>query len=217
MKVVNGVQVYSSLAEILDPTHTALLIVDMQNDGCDERGWWAQQGRDVSAVRAVIPRIRALIGAAREVGCEVVYVEQTTLRENRSDPPAWLYFKTRDGRQRVDYTLDGGWGQQTVAELGPTDTAPVVRKNRSSAFHLTNLDLVLRSRGVQSVLVTGSVTQGCVLSTVYDASFHDYYTVVVGDAVASYSAELHAAAMKLMAARYDVVQTQEVINLWRSQ
>ncbi|HUY55083.1 MAG TPA: hypothetical protein VMV23_07990 [Candidatus Nanopelagicaceae bacterium] len=51
IKDINGVEVYSSLGEILDPSHTALLVIDMQNDFCDERGWWSEQGRSVAQVR----------------------------------------------------------------------------------------------------------------------------------------------------------------------
>src|SRR5579859_9991 len=115
MREVNGVSVYDSITEILSPAHTALLVVDMQNDGCHPDGWWAKQGRDVSRVLEVIPRVQKLIGAARRAAVLVVFIEQTTLPDNGSDPPAWLYFKTRDGRRRTDYTLDGSWGQRTVA------------------------------------------------------------------------------------------------------
>jgi len=212
-KIVNGVSVYNSLEEILDPAHTALLVIDMQNDFCDERGWWSQQGRSVASIQAIIPRVQALIGAARLAGCTVVFVEQVTLPDNQSDPPGWLYFKTRDGRQRTDYALEGGWGQQTVAQMGKLPSEVVVRKHRPSAFHLTNLDLVLQARGVKSVLVTGTVTQGCVLSTAYDASFHNYYTVVAGDSVATHSPDLHATALTLLAARYDVIDAAHVVEL----
>jgi nicotinamidase-related amidase len=213
-KTVNSVSVYSSLEEILDPAHTALLVIDMQNDFCDERGWWSQQGRSVASIQAIIPRVQALIGAARQAGCAVIFVEQVTLPDNQSDPPGWLYFKTRDGRQRTDYALEGSWGQQTVAEMGRLPSEVLVRKHRPSAFHLTNLDLVLQARGVKSVLITGTVTQGCVLSTAYDASFHNYYTVVVGDSVATHSPDLHATALKLLAARYDFVEATQVVELW---
>ena len=212
----DSVPVYRSLAEILDPAHTALLVIDMQNDFCDERGWWSQQGRSVGAIQGIIPRIQALLGAARQAGCTVVFVEQVTLPDNRSDPPAWLCFKTRDGRRRTDYALSDSWGQHTIAQMGRLPSEMVVHKHRPSSFHLTTLDLILQGRGIESVLITGTVTQGCVLSTAYDASFHNYYTVVVGDAVAGYSRELHAAALALLAARYDVLATARVVALWQA-
>ena len=215
-KAFDSVPAHRSLEAILNPARTALLVIDMQNDFCDERGWWSRQGRSVGAIQAIVPRVQALLAAARQVGCAVIFVEQVTLPDNRSDPPAWLYFKTRDGRQRTDYALADSWGQQTVAEMGRLPAEMVVRKHRPSSFHLTNLDLILQAGGIESVLITGTVTQGCVLATAYDASFHNYYTVVVGDAVASHSLELHAAALTLLSARYDVLETARVVELWQA-
>lgn len=216
MKTVNGIQVYSSLTEILDPQHTALLVVDMQNDEVSSQGWFAQQGRDVSQIQTIIPAMRKMIDVARQSNVPVVFIEQTTLPDNRSDPPGWLYFKTRDGRQRTDYTLDGSWGQQTIDELGPIPTDIRVRKHRPSAFHLTNLDLILRAQGVDSVAVCGNVTQGCVLATSLDAAFHNYYTVLVADCVQSFSQEQHENALRFLASRYDFVTSEGGADIWRT-
>jgi nicotinamidase-related amidase len=215
VKRVNGVPVFDGLDEILDPRHTALLVVDVQNDMCRPDGWMAQAGRDVSAILAAVPGMARLAAAARECGVTVVLIEQTTLPDNASDSPAWLYFKTRDGRRRTDYTLDGSWGQQTLEEIGPGDL--VVRKHRPSAFHATQLDLLLRARGVRSVAVCGTITQGCVQATVMDASFHDYYVVVAGDAVQSFSAALHENALTFLRSRYDVADSAEIVASWRRQ
>ena len=215
MREVNGVFIFSTVAEIIDSAHAALLIVDMQNDECSSDGWFAEQGRDVSHVGAIVPRIRELIDGARAAAVPVIFIEQTTLPANRSDPPAWLYFKTRDGRTRTDYDLDGTWGQETVAELGKQQTDIVVRKNRPSAFHLTNLDVILRAHGVQSVVICGNTTQGCVLATTLEASFHDYYTVLVEDCVQSFDQEQHDIALRFLCSRYDVVPAAQVLDTWR--
>lgn len=215
MKTVNGVRVFSEVSEMLDPTHTALLVVDVQNDGCLPEGWFAQHGKDVSRMEQIFGPIERLIGAARESGVLPVFIEQTTLSDNLSDTPSWLYFKTRDGRTETDYTLEGSWGRQTIDRLAPREGEPIVYKNRPSAFFRTNLDLILRSRGIQSVLVCGTITQGCVLATILDASFHGYYTLFVRDAVQSYSVELHDVALTLLSSRYDSVIADEAVELWR--
>jgi nicotinamidase-related amidase len=217
VKRINGVAVFSELTEIMDPAHTALLVVDVQNDMCHVDGWMAQQGRDVGAIGEAVPRIAGLASAARECGVTVVLIEQTTLPDNASDSPAWLYFKTRDGRRRTDYTLDGSWGQQTLEEIGRAPGDVVVRKHRPSAFHATTLDLLLRARGIRSVAVCGTITQGCVQATVMDASFHDYYVVVAGDAVQSFSPELHENALTFLRSRYDVADGGEIAAVWRRQ
>lgn len=214
MKYVNGVEVFDSLDEILRPEHTALLVVDVQNDCVDPEGWFARNGKDVSAVQPVLRRISELVAAARAAGALVVFIEQTTLPANGSDSPAWLYFKTRDGRTRTDYTLEGSWGQRTIDALkvGPDEIR--VRKFRPSAFHGTSLDKILRAHGVVSVLTCGVVTQGCLQATTMDASFHDYYTVVAADCVAGYSPQLHDGALTFLSSRYDTVGVDEVSALW---
>jgi nicotinamidase-related amidase len=217
MRIVNGVSVYSTLYEILSPEHTALLVVDMQNDGVLPTGWWATQGRDVTQVATIVPTIRDLIAAARRSAVYVVLIEQTTLPDNRSDPPGYLYFKTRDGRTRTDYQLEGTWGQETISDINPQPGDTRVRKHRSSAFHGTDLDLILRAKRIESIAVCGIVTQGCVMATVLDATFHNYYTVLVSDCVQSYSPEQHDIAMRFMGSRYDLVTSSDVIPIWSEQ
>lgn len=214
MRTVNGVEVYDSLAEIVRPEHTALVVVDMQNDCVGVNGWFAQQGKGVAQLQDVVPRVVALVEAARAAGVLVVFIEQTTLPANGSDSPAWLYFKTRDGRERTDYTLDGSWGQQTIDELnvGPHDIR--VRKFRPSAFHGTSLDKILRAHGIASVVTCGVITQGCVQATTLDASFHDYYTVFARDCIGSFTPALHDNALTFLGSRYDSADVASLTELW---
>lgn len=215
MRTVNGREIYSSIEEILAPAHTALVMVDMQNDMCHPDGWFSQQGRDGGSIRAVVPRIAQLLDVARNAGALPVFIAQTTLPDNLSDPAGWLYFKTRDGRQRTDYTLEGSWGQEVLEELRPRAEEPIVKKNRPSAFHDTNLDLVLRAKGIESVLITGCVTQGCVLATTLGASFSGYYTVLAQDCVQSHNQEQHRNALQFLGSRYDLVDHGEVLRIWQ--
>jgi nicotinamidase-related amidase len=214
MRTVNGVEVFDSLAEIVSPEHTALVVVDVQNDCVDPNGWFAQHGKDVTQIQGILPRVVELVEAARAAGVFVVFIEQTTLPANGSDSPAWLYFKTRDGRERTDYTLDGSWGQMTIEALkvGPDDVR--VRKFRPSAFHGTSLDKILRAHGIKSVITCGVITQGCVQATTLDASFHDYYTVIARDCIGGFSPELHDNAMTFLESRYDSADVAHLTQLW---
>ena len=102
-----------------------------------------------------------------------------------------------------------------MPELQPEPGDAVVTKFRSSAFHNTNLDLVLRSNGIRTVLVAGCTTEGCVESTVRDACFYDYFPVVLSDCVGSDVRELHDASMLVMSAyRADVATSAEVLAAW---
>ncbi len=214
MKTVNGVQVWDTLEEILAPAHSALLVVDVQNDLVRSDGWFAHNGKDVAHIQRVLPAIVELVAVARSAGVPIFFIEQTTLPDNRSDSPAWLHFKTRDGRVRTDYNLDGSWGQQTVEELGVRPDELRVRKFRPSAFLGTSLDAMLRAQGVASVLICGTVTQGCVQATTMDASFHDYYTVLAQDCVGSTSEPLHENALTFLRSRYEVTDVPALRTLW---
>lgn len=213
MRDVEGIRFYDSLAEIVAPIHTALLVVDMQNDFCSPEGHFARNGKDVARLAPLPPTINRLVSAARERGVPVIYTRQTTLPGLASDTPAWLYFKTRDGKT-PDYTVAGSWGAEVIAELAPEPSDPVIEKHRPSAFHETGLDALLRDLRAESVVVAGCLTQGCVMATVMDASFHDYYAVVAEDCVGSTSEEQHDNALRFLRSRYDVVPSADIIALW---
>lgn len=216
MKEIEGIRFYDDLDEILAPAHTALLVVDMQNDFVSPAGHFARNGKDVSRIAPIVPGLRRIIAAARAAGVLVIYTRQTTLPGHASDTPAWVYFKTRDGKS-PDYTIAGTWGAEFVPELDPPVDTIVIEKHRPSAFLGTTLDETLRDHGIESIVVAGCVTQGCVQATVTDGSYHDYYAVFVGDGVASTSAELHDNAVRFMTSRYDSVSIEQLIAMWTSE
>jgi nicotinamidase-related amidase len=217
---VAGKQVFTDLSEIVDPAHTALLIVDMQRDFCCAGGSFDRYGVDLSMYPPVIERIAETIAAARESGVMLVFIQMTVLPGQASDSPAQIRFNLRmhDGHhgeaEPLTYTLDGSDGQKFVPGLEPLDGELVVKKYRSSAFWGTNLDLLLRSNGIKSVVVTGCTTEGCVESTARDAMFSDHYVVVVTDAVASDDPAQHEASMYLMARRFDLATSDVIRKLW---
>jgi ureidoacrylate peracid hydrolase len=215
VKVVSGKTCYDSISEIVHPDHTAMLVVDAQNDFCHPDGHFARHGKDITLIQNMLPALVDLVVQAQALGVLVVWIQQTTLPYGRSDSPAWLYFKTRDGKS-PEYTLDGSWGQQFVEGLMPGAGEPIVKKHRSSAFIHTELDRILRVNGIETVVVGGVVTQGCVESTLRDASFYDYYTVLVEDCVATTSQPLHEASMLVMKSRHDALTARELTGLWKT-
>lgn len=118
------------------------------------------------------------------------------------------------GAARHHGVVPGTPGHEFVRELAPEGSEPVVRKYRSSGFWGTNLDLVLRSNGIKTVVVTGCTTEGCVESTARDAMFCDYYVVVATDCVGSDDREQHDASMLLMRHRFDLAASDEIMDLW---
>jgi ureidoacrylate peracid hydrolase len=217
---VDGKQVFTELSELVDPAHTALVVVDMQRDFCVP-GWaFDKLGVDISMYPPMVPRLARLIEGARAARVPVVYIQMTVLPNRASESPAQIRFNLRlhlashgEG-EPLQYTLDGSEGQAILDELAPVEGDLVVKKYRSSGFWGTNLDLLLRSNGVQSVVITGCTTEGCVESTARDALFNDYYVVVAEDCVASDDREQHDASMLLMRHRFDIASTDEILGVW---
>lgn len=217
---IEGKQVLTELAELVDPRHAALVLVDMQRDFVDESGAFGGLGVDLGMYPVMRPRLAGLLGAAREAGALVAHIQMTTLPGRRSDSPAQLRFNlrmhesARAGGPALRYTLAGTPGHEFVEELAPLPGELVVPKWRSSAFWGTNLDLLLRANDIRTVIVTGCTTEGCVESTARDAQFNDYYVVVVEDCVASDDREQHDASLLLMRHRFDLADAAEIRALW---
>lgn len=214
MKKIGEILFYDTLPELIDPAHTALLVVDVQNDFCHPDGHFARHGKDLSMIEERLPKVCAFVREAQSLGVRTVFTLQTTLPDGKSDSPAWLRFKCRDGKS-PDYTLQGTWGWQLVDGLKAGRQDLIVEKFRPDSFVQTNLDQLLRVNGIETVVVLGFITEGCVESTVRAASYRDYYTVVVRDGIASPNSVLHEGSMRLYEARYPLHNMAEILEVWR--
>jgi nicotinamidase-related amidase len=214
MRTIDGKLVPETVAEAFAPSVSALVVVDIQNDYCSDRGHFDRRGRDLSMVRRMLPTLETLLAEARALGIPCIYTQQTTLPDGQSDSPAWLFFKTRDGGDPHS-TLAGSWGEAFVSGFEPTPGDAVVRKHRSSGFVNTNLDLILRARGVRALAVCGVTTEGCVESTLRDAAFHDYFVCLVEDCAASDVPELHELSVQVTRARHPVLRADALLAIWR--
>jgi ureidoacrylate peracid hydrolase len=174
----------------------------------------------VSMYSAMIPRTARLLASARQAGVLCVFIQNTTLRGHLSDSPAQVRFRVRlahdPSQPSLRYTEDGTWGQEFVPELAPAEGELTIKKFRSSAFVGTPLDLLLRSNGIETIVISGCTTEGCVESTARDGMFMDYYVVVVPDCVESDTREQHEASLTLMRVRFDMIASTEIRNVWDS-
>jgi nicotinamidase-related amidase len=214
-----GKFVPTTLEELVKTAHTALVMIDIQNDFCAPGGLYSKVNRTLTRGDQVVKNTKLVLEQARRSGVLPVFIQNTTLQNGLSDSPAWIRFRMRsynspDPALIMENTVEGTWGWEVVDELRPLPGELRVRKNRSSAFHNTNLDLVLKSNGIQTLVVTGVVTQGCVESTARDAVFHDFFVVVLDDCVDTFSRELHEASMKIMATRFDIIHSSDLLALW---
>src|SRR5712692_776288 len=145
----------------VDPAKTALVVIDVQNDFCDPAGAFGRLGHDVSMMPAMAGRVRELIGAARALGVLTIFVRGTYDEVVLSRPLAESYLRRgfTDGM-----CLEGSWGADWYGDVRPYGggNEVVLTKHCFSPFWGTAIDLYLRSNGIETVVVTGVVTSGCV-------------------------------------------------------
>ncbi|MCU1546869.1 MAG: rutB [Homoserinimonas sp.] len=197
-----------------DPATAAVIVVDIQNDFCSASGSLAEAGFDTAAVPLMIQRLHRLLAAARKSNTLVIFV--ATTHDSMTDSPQWVgRLGDGPGTERTSVTCrPGTWGSEFY-EVQPQPGEPVIVKNRFSSFVGTNLDLVLRSRGIQSLLFTGVTTETCVESSLRDGLFHEYYVTLIEDCAASYRAEAHAASVRVVSENFGTVTTSaELIDMW---
>lgn len=217
MEVISGKAVRSTLEELADPRTAALIIVDLQNDFCTANGLWHQRGHSLEGITSVVANTADLVAHARHAGVKIIYVQMVMLPNGASLSPAYLRFiatKTGLGPDQMGCEL-GSWGAEIVAALAPKAGDIVVQKWRSSGFVGTNLELILRGAGVESVIVCGAATYACVESTIRDAFNKDFYVVEVEDCVGGFDQELHDASLQIMRSRIDVIPRQVLIDIWQ--
>ena len=217
---IEGKIVLTELEELIEPKHTALVVIDMQHDFIEPEGLFGSLGIDLSMYKESRPRLKALLEAGRKAGTTVIHLQNTALPDRMSDSPAQIRFNLRmhkDARRNqppLRYTIPGTPGHQFAREFTPLESELVVRKYRSSGFWGTNLNMLLRSNGIKTVVVGGCTTEGCVESTARDAMFNDYYVVIAEDCVASDDKAQHEASMLLMRNRFDIAGGDEIKRIW---
>ena len=200
------------------PAHTALLVVDMQNDYCAAGGASDRNGRDLTMIQGMVPALRRLVEAARAAGLLIVWAKYT-LGPGSAGLARPEILRRGHNFKGADATVQGTWGHEIIADLPyrPAEDL-VIEKRRVSAFYGTALDTCLRGQGIKTVLVTGVMTQTCVESTVRDAMCYDYYVAVVEDGCASGGAAPHETSIRNMATflRYDeaITTVERLAAIW---
>jgi ureidoacrylate peracid hydrolase len=211
-----------SLAEKVAPAHTALLVIDMVNDFCAPGGLVSKDGRDISAAQDMAKRLPAFIDAARGAGVLVIFIRCVYTTENNTYlSDVWLEQAARKregGYTRVPVCCDGEWNGAFYDDVQPKKGDVIVTKHRYSAFHNTNLDLVLRSNAIRSVILTGVVTNVCVETTAREAFVHDYYVVAAEDGCAAYVQADHVHSMSNIDRFFgQVASIEEICTIWDLQ
>jgi ureidoacrylate peracid hydrolase len=209
-----------SLDEKTRPGHAALVVIDMQNDFCHPDGMMAREGFDTSAVQAMGARLPRLLDAARAAGVLVVFVRNVYSTEaNWYLSDVWLEQAAR--RRRGSYTdravcPPDSWSGDFFGDVRPLPEEVIVTKHRFCAFTNTDLDLVLRSHGIRTIVLTGVATNACVETSARSGFVRDYYVVFAGDGTATYEQDAHDSTLRTIDLYFGQVATiDELVSIWQ--
>lgn len=179
------------------PKTTAVLVVDMLNDFCSAGGAMVLEGSE----KLYGPQ-NALMSAARDAGMPVAFINDAHRPGLRHD---------REFAKRTPHCIEGTWGAEVVRELtqGPDDLH--ITKRRFSGFFNTDLDLTMKDMQIDTLIVTGVVTNICVRSTVHDAFFLGYKVVVPEDCVAATGPRQQISSLYDIATHFGIVSDSGAI------
>jgi nicotinamidase-related amidase len=200
----------------------ALIIIDMQRDFLEPGGFGAALGNDVAYLQAAVAPCRAVLAAARQAGLLVIHTREghrpdlsdaPPLKVERGDPALRIGARGPMGR----ILIRGEPGHDIIPDLYPIPGEPVIDKPGKGAFYQTDLELLLRNRAIDTLLVCGVTTEVCVNTTVREANDRGFRCIVLADCCASYFPEFHEMGLAMIKAQGgifgSVSQSQSLLRM----
>jgi biuret amidohydrolase len=190
----------------VDTDKAALVIIDMQRDFLEAGGFGEALGNDVSRLQAAVAPCRATLAAARRLGMLIIHTREGH-RPDLSDAPPHKV-ERGDPKNRIGargpmgrILVRGEPGHDIIAELYPQAGEPVIDKPGKGAFYQTDIELMLRNRGIDTLFVCGVTTEVCVNTTVREANDRGFRCIVLSDCCGSYFPEFHEAGLAMIKAQ----------------
>ena len=180
----------------IDIRRSAVLVVDMQNDFGAEGGMFHRAGIDISTIRSAVAPTRRVLTEARRAGILIVYLKMAFKPDLSDAGPAESPNFSRHSLLGVGTLVQAPngdasrvlirdtWNTDILAALTPLEEDVVIYKHRFSGFFETDLDAILKRKGINQLIITGCTTSICVESTIRDAMFRDYSCVLLEDCTA---------------------------------
>ena len=201
-------QIKKKIADQLKPGRTALVVVDVQNDFCHVEGAFGKRGFDLSHVERSVERLLPFISQCRQRGVPVVFVR--TIHSNWTDSVWWVGRLAGAGREMLICRSDT-WGAEFY-KVEPQASDFVATKHRFSGFVGTDLSLVLRARGIETLLMTGVASNVCVETTARDGYNLDFRIIFVEDCCGAFSADEHASAIVNMNKYFGIATDSKTVS-----
>jgi ureidoacrylate peracid hydrolase len=209
----------TTLKQKVDSKNAALLVVDVQNDFAATGGAMEREGFDIKMSQEMVPRLVRFIEEARKAKILIIYIQNVYNSDhNWYLSEVWLEQATR--KRKGSYTqrpvcVKGSWGWEFYVGIKPLPNEVVITKHRFSAFIDTDLDLILRSKMIKTLIMTGIATNVCVETTARMGFLKDYYIVFVNDCCAAYKQYLHETTLENIETLFgQVVPAQDIVRCW---